>query len=99
MSRLHYVFCACLLAAWGVVAGAQGFGSVSSVADAAPEPSAPPAAAAVPAEVPVEVPADVRADVPAEVPADVVATPAPSPAFSSQPAGANPFLTGSERLD
>ena len=91
MSRLHSVFCACLLAAWGVVAGAQGFGSVSSVADAAPEPSAPPAAAAVPAEVPAEVPADVRAD----VPADVVATPAPSPAFSSQPAGANPFLTGS----
>ncbi len=79
MSRLHSVFCACLLAAWGVVAGAQGFGSVSSVADAAPEPSALPAAAAVPAEVP----------------ADVVAAPAPSPAFSSQPAGANPFLTGS----
>jgi hypothetical protein len=88
MRQAHTVLYACLLAAWCGAAGAQGFGSVSSRPDAASAPAETPATSTV-----VEAPAT-SAAVEASAPSTPAAAPSP-PAFSSRPAGENPFLTGS----
>lgn len=86
MSRAYSVFLACLLAAWCGVAGAQGFGSVSSGPDAAPaRPAADAPADAAPAAA---------SESATSAPEGGAAT-GSTPAFSSQQADGNPFLTGS----
>ena len=86
MSRAYSVFLACLLAAWCGVAGAQGFGSVSSGPDAEPvRPAADAPADAAPAAA---------SESTTSAPEGGAAT-GSTPAFSSQQADGNPFLTGS----
>ena len=95
MSRAHSIVCASLLAAWCAVAGAQGFGSVSSGSGVAPEPAATDApAAAAPAAADETAASAIATDPATSAPADGATSDA-TPAFSSRQAVENPFLTGS----